>query len=113
MLGHVLRQSQEASLGIVPGICVQLLIIWIQRLDDARDTKFEVPFGTIQRADHYIVHIINQKALVRNKVVGRLPRLTMQRWKHCLSGSAKPIRSSSFSILRIKSSASSFCDVII
>ena len=35
--------------------------------------------------------------------------MTMQRWKHCLSGSVNPSLSSSFSILRINSSASSFC----
>ena len=33
----------------------------------------------------------------------------MQRWKHCLSGSVKPRRSSSFSMRRMSSSASSFC----
>ncbi len=41
-----------------------------------------------------------------------MTRLTMQRWKHFLSGSLNMSWSSSFSMVRISSSALSFCEIM-
>jgi hypothetical protein len=39
MLGEILSQGEEAALGVVPGVHVQLLVIWIQRLMGGSDQK--------------------------------------------------------------------------
>ena len=51
VLGHVLGQREEAALGVVPGVRVELLVVRVQRLDDARDAELEVALGAVQRAD--------------------------------------------------------------
>lgn len=48
MFGHVLNQGQEATLGIVPSIGTQLLVVWFQALYHTRNTKLIVAFGTIK-----------------------------------------------------------------
>ena len=35
VLAHVFRQSEEASLGVVPRVRVQLLVVGVQRLSNA------------------------------------------------------------------------------
>ena len=42
VLGQVLHQGQEASLGIEPGVSAQLLVVRLQGLDDSADAKLVV-----------------------------------------------------------------------
>lgn len=53
VLRQVLHQGQEAALGVVPRVRVELLVVRLQRLDDARDAELEVALRTVQGADDY------------------------------------------------------------
>lgn len=44
---HSLKQGQKAALGIEPGISLQLLALWLHRLDDSGDAKLIVAFHTV------------------------------------------------------------------
>ena len=50
MFGHVLEQSQKASLRIEPSVRTELLLVRLQALHNTRNTEFVVALGTIQRS---------------------------------------------------------------
>ena len=52
VLAHILSEREEAPLGVVPGVCVQLLVVRIQGLDDPGYTELEVPLSAVESADH-------------------------------------------------------------
>ena len=48
VFGHVLNQRQEASLGIVPRVRSQFLVVRLQRFDHAGNTELVVTLGAVQ-----------------------------------------------------------------
>ncbi len=48
MFGHVLDEAEEAALRVEPRVRAQLLLVRLQRLDNARDAKLVVPLRAIQ-----------------------------------------------------------------
>jgi len=51
VLGQVLHQAEKAALGVEPGVRAQLLVVRLQRLDDAADAELVVALGAVQRPD--------------------------------------------------------------
>mmetsp|Transcript_20412 Transcript_20412/g.33105 ORF Transcript_20412/g.33105 Transcript_20412/m.33105 type:complete len:259 (+) Transcript_20412:475-1251(+) len=54
VLGQVLDEGEEAALGVEPGVRLELLVVRLERLDDARDAELEVALGAVQGADHQV-----------------------------------------------------------
>ena len=54
MLGQVLHQAEEAALGVEPGVCAQLLVVGLQRLDHPADAELIVALGAVQRPNHQV-----------------------------------------------------------
>ena len=50
VLGHVLDEGQEAAFGIEPRVGAELLLVWLQRLDHARDAELVVTLCAVQGA---------------------------------------------------------------
>ena len=48
VFGHVLYQRQEAALGVEPRVCPELLLVWLQTLDDSRDAELIVTLGAVE-----------------------------------------------------------------
>ena len=48
VFGHVLYEGEEAAFGVEPRVRAQLLLVRLQRLDDARDAELVVTLRTIQ-----------------------------------------------------------------
>ncbi len=51
VLGHVLYQRQEATLGVEPRVCPKLLLVRLQALDDTRDPELIVALGAVESAE--------------------------------------------------------------
>jgi hypothetical protein len=45
MFGEALSQRQEAALGIKPGVCAELAVVWLKALDNTADAKLIVSLG--------------------------------------------------------------------
>jgi len=54
VLGQVFGHGQEASFGVEPGVCRQLLVVRLERLHDSRDAELVIAFGAIEGSDDQV-----------------------------------------------------------
>ena len=64
VFSHSLEQGQKTALGIEPGISLQLLALWLHRLDDSGYAELIVAFHTVKCANDQIDNAEMETALV-------------------------------------------------
>ena len=50
VLGQILDEREKAPFSVEPSVRPQLLVVWLQRLDDTRYPELVIALGAVQRA---------------------------------------------------------------
>jgi hypothetical protein len=63
VLGQVLHQGEEATLGVEPRVSAQLFAVGLQRLDDSADAELVVALGAVQSTFSHVQTLLHEYEL--------------------------------------------------